>query len=190
VADEQHLQDHHLVPLKLIHFDSAKIETGNVFVGSSTFPPVRCGLLMKHYPQTLSQYTIPLTAEVLLRYGQYLHTSVSTLHKAGYCHLDIKPANIFLFEEACYLGDYGAAVKTGDPIHEFSSKYYPKDGDDESKEETDMYILAVTLLEMLGSIPPARERMDSLTKQQIHGKIASVESREVQDFLSSLFPAN
>jgi len=98
------------------------------------------------------------------------------------CHLDIKPSNIFLFEEACYLGDCGAAVKTGDPIHERTIKYYPKDGDFEAKEETNSYLLAVTLLEMFGTIPPASQRNDSFTKQEIHDLIATVKSEEVRDF--------
>jgi serine/threonine protein kinase len=117
----------------------------------------------------------------------YLHKAVSTLHQGGYCHLDIKPSNIFLFEEACYLGDYDAAVKTGDPIHERAIKYYPKDGDFEAKEETDMHLLAVTLLEMFGTISQAFKRNDSFTKQEIHELIATVESEQVRDFLSSLF---
>jgi serine/threonine protein kinase len=188
IANEQHLRHHHLVPLTKVHFDSATIEIGDVFGGSSTHPPpIRCGLLMKHYQGTLSQCNIPLTEPVLLRFGQCLRTAVSTLHQVGYCHLDIKPSNIFLFETACYLGDYGAAVKTGDPIHERTIKYYPKDGDFDAKEETDMYLLAVTLLELFGSIPNAWQRQDSFTKQEIHELIATVESELVRDFLSSLF---
>jgi serine/threonine protein kinase len=180
--------DAYLVPIKKCLFESATVDIGDISGGSSTHPAVRCGILMKHYQGTLSQCKIPLTVEVLLRYGQYLHKAVSTLHQAGYCHLDIKPSNIFLFEEACYLGDYGAAAKTGDPIHERTIKYYPKDGNFEAKEETDMYLLAATLLEVFGAIPQASsQRNDSFTKQEIHEYITTVESKEVQDFLSSLF---
>lgn len=179
--------DAYLVPLEKVIFEQATIEIDDISGGFSAHPPVRCGVLMKHYQGTLSQCRIPLTVAVLLRYGQYLHKAVSTLHQAGYCHLDIKPSNVFLFEEACYLGDFGAAVKTGDPIHERTIKYYPKDGDFEAKEETDFYLLAVTLLEMVGAIPQASQRNDSFRKQEIHELIATVESEEVRDFLSSFF---
>jgi Protein kinase domain len=177
----------YLVPLEKVHFESAAIEIGDISCGSSSCPPVRCGLLMKYYQGTLAQSHIPLPVEILLRYGQYLHKAVSTLHQAGCCHLDIKPSNIFLFEGACYLGDYGAAARIGDPIHERTIKYYPKDGDFEAKEETDMYLLAVTLLEMFGTISQASQKNDSFTKNDIHGLIAQVESEQVREFLSSLF---
>ena len=84
------------------------------------------------------------------------------------------------------MGDYGAAVKTGDPIRERTTKYYPIDGDFEAKEETDMYLLAVMLLEMFGAIPRAPER-NALLKDEIHEKIASVGNDEVRIFLTTLF---
>jgi hypothetical protein len=89
----------------------------------------------------------------------------------------------------CYLGDYGAAAKTGNPIQERTIQYYPKDADFEAKEETDMYLLAVTLLEMFGLIPRASQRNDSFTKREIHQLIATtaVVSEQVRDFASSLF---
>lgn len=111
----------YLVSVQLLLFESAEIEVGDISGGSYHHPPTRCSLLMKHFQGTLLQCKIPLTAEVLLRYGQFLRIALSTLHQAGFCHLDVKPSNIFLFEEACYLGDYGAAVKTGDPIRELTT---------------------------------------------------------------------
>eukprot|EP00523_Entomoneis_sp_CCMP467_P014755 CAMPEP_0168785636 /NCGR_PEP_ID=MMETSP0725-20121227/10853_1 /TAXON_ID=265536 /ORGANISM="Amphiprora sp., Strain CCMP467" /LENGTH=357 /DNA_ID=CAMNT_0008835749 /DNA_START=70 /DNA_END=1146 /DNA_ORIENTATION=+ len=181
-----HDEETFLVNVRLLQFESAEIELGDYSGGHSNHPPTRCGLLMKHFQGTLSQCKIPLDAEILLRYGKYLQKALSTLHKAGFCHLDVKPSNIFLFEDACYLGDYGAAVKTGDPIQERTTKYYPTDGDFDAKEETDMYLLAVTLLEMFGTIRRASER-SALSKEEIHEKIASVETDEVRLFLTSLF---
>lgn len=175
----------YLVSVQLLEFESAAIEVGDISGGSSHLPPPRCGLLMRHFQGTLSQCRIPLKTEILLRYGKFLCKALSTLHHAGFCHLDVKPSNVFLFEDACYLGDYGAAVKTGDPIKERTIKYYPKDGDFEAKEETDMYLLAVTLLEMFGTIPQASER-SPMEKQEIRQMIASVETDEVRTFLNSL----
>ena len=178
--------DHHLVPLEKLVFESAKVEIGDMSGSSSVHPPVRCGVLMKHYQGTLSQCKIPLTAEVILRFGRHLQMAVLTLHQAGYCHMDIKPSNVFLFEGMCYL-DFGAAAKTGDPIRERTFKYYPKDGDFEANEKTDFYLLAMTLLEMFGAIPMAPHRDSSLTKKEIHEAIQTVGSEKVQEFLVSLF---
>jgi serine/threonine protein kinase len=184
---DQH-QDSHLVPLKWLDFQSgAIIQIGDVFVGSSSTPVVRGGILMKHYQGTLAQCTTPLEEEVLLRYGQQLKKAISTMHQAGYCHLDIKPSNVFLFEGDCFLGDYGASVKTGEPIRERTEKYYPKDGDFEAREETDMYLLAMTLMEMSGTIRPASERQEPLTKNQILDAVQSEPHENVRDFILSLF---
>jgi hypothetical protein len=61
-----------------------------------------------------------------------------------------------------------SAVKIGEPTRERTIKYFPEDGDFEAKEETDMYLLAMTLLEMYDTIPRASERKDSLTKSEFH----------------------
>ena len=74
--------------------------------------------------------------------------------------------------------------------HERTIKYYPKDGDFEAKEETNLYLLATMFLEMFNttSIPQASQRNNFFTKQEIHEYIAKVESsKEVQDFFSSIF---
>jgi hypothetical protein len=185
-SSSSHDEQTFLVKVQLLEFESAEIELGDCRGGHSNHPQTRCGLLMKSFQGTLSQCRIPLAAETLLRYGKHLQKALSTLHKAGFCHLNVKPSNIFLFEEACFLGDYGAAVKIGDPIRERTTKYYPADGDFEAKEETDMYLLAVTLLEMFGTIPQASER-SALSKEEIRETIASVGNAEVRIFLTLLF---
>ena len=180
VSSASHDENTFLVKVQLLEFESSD------FTEHLNHPATRCGLLMTHFPTTLSQCKMALPPDALLRYGKQLHKAVSTLHTSGYCHLDVKPSNIFLLEKECYLGDYGAAVKIGDPIRECTMKYYPTDGGFEAKEETDMYLLAVTLLEMFDTIPRAPKR-NALSKQEIHEKIASVETDEVRIFLTSLF---
>lgn len=101
--------------------------------------------------------------------------------------MDIKPSNVLMFEKECFLGDYGAAVKIGEPIRERTIKYYPRDGDSEAKEETDMYLLAVTLLEMHGSIRRASERAEALSKAEILDAIQGEQNANVLNFLLSLF---
>lgn len=88
--------------------------------------------------------------------------------------MDIKSSNVSLFEQACYWGDYGAAVKTGHPIRERTLLYYPRDGDYEAREERDMDLLAVTVIEMFGTILQVSHRIKSLTKQEIRERMAEM----------------
>eukprot|EP00978_Attheya_sp_CCMP212_P035793 scaffold157813_cov67-Attheya_sp.AAC.1 len=119
---------------------------------------------MTHYQGTVTQCKIPLTEAVLLDFGQQLLNDVHALHTVGYCHLDIKPSNIFLLDARdgsladCFLGDYGAAVKIGNDIREKTVNCYPKDGSFVAEPITDMYLLAVTILEKFWSIPTVFKR--------------------------------
>lgn len=183
----------HLVPIRELKFESSHLEVGDLSGGSSIpYPIVRSGILMIHYPATLAQQKIPLDDEVLLHFGRQLVSAVRALHKAGYCHLDIKPANIFVLDTSddtamadCFLGDYGAAVKIGEEILERTIRYYPKDGSFVAEPITDMYLLVVTLLEMFGSIPKADHR-DQMTMDEIRLAVDAVESEAVCEFLASL----
>jgi serine/threonine protein kinase len=75
---------------------------------------------------------------VLLRFGNQLKVAIAHIpHKTSYCHLDIKPANIFLLEHDCFLGDYGAATKIGEPVTELTRTYYPNDLPDRAETKTD-----------------------------------------------------
>jgi serine/threonine protein kinase len=192
VADYNEQHSAHLVPLRKLEFARTQIEIGDMSGGASV-QYTRSGLLMTHYQGTLTQCKIPLTEEVVLHFGQQLLKAVRALHTVGYCHLDIKPSNIFLLDTRmdgsladCFLGDYGAAAKIGHYIRERTVKYYPLDGSFDAEEITDMYLLAVTILEKFGSIPKASER-PQMTRVQIRGAIAAVESDAVRTFLLSLF---
>lgn len=104
VASSNHGENTFLVKVQLLHFESAEIELGDFTEGHSHHPPTRCGLLMKHFQGTLVQCKIPLAAEILLRFGKYLQEALSTLHKAGFCHLDVKPSNIFFLKRHAIWG--------------------------------------------------------------------------------------
>ncbi|KAL3912948.1 MAG: hypothetical protein SGILL_006687 [Bacillariaceae sp.] len=173
----------YLVPLRKLEFESAKVQIGNLSGGYNDSGNYRTGILMQKYQSTLSRCKIPLTEEVLLRYGEQLKMAISAMHKRGYCHMDIKPANIFLWEEECLLGDYGGATKIGEMVREHTMTYYPSDAGSHAKKETDFLLLTVTLLEMFGSVssPPG-----AMTTNEIKSKVASVENKTVKAFLSQL----
>lgn len=175
-----------LVPLKRLDFTKAAIvQVGNLSGGYNSLEQEHCsGILMEKYPSTLSRCKIPLTAEVLLRYGTQLKEAISILHNCGFCHMDIKPANVFIRAGAtCFLGDYGGATRVGEPVREHTTSYYPTDVGRYAKKETDFLLLIVTLLEMFGSIPSPPTPM---SVGEIKSRVANVEEEDVKSFLNEL----
>ena len=174
-----------LVPLRKLGFVSATtVQVGNMSGGYNEIQgDFRAGILMQKFQSTLARCKIPLTEAVLLRYGEQLKTAITTMHERGYCHMDIKPANVFLWEEDCYLGDYGGATKTGEPVREHTMAYYPSDAGGQAKKKTDFMLLTVVLLEMFGAVssPPS-----PMTTEAIKSKVASVENENVKAFLEQL----
>jgi serine/threonine protein kinase len=174
-----------LVPLKKLEFISAAVvQVGNLSGGyNDTQGDFRAGILMRKFQSTLARCKIPLTEGVLLRYGEQLKTAITTMHEHGYCHMDIKPANVFLWEGSCFLGDYGGATKIGERVRERTVSYYPSDAGDLAKKKTDFMLLTVLLLEMFGAVssPPG-----SMTAEEIKSKVASVEDEKVKAFLEQL----
>ena len=75
------------------------------------------------------------------------------------------------------MGNYRAAVRIGDPTRVGITRF---DRDFEASEKMNMFLFAMTLLEMFGMIPKASERNPFFTKHEISQKIDSVESDEVQ----------
>jgi len=174
-----------LVPLRKLGFISAAtVQVGNMSGGyNDTQGNFRAGILMRKFQSTLARCKIPLTEAVLLRYGEQLKTAITTMHERGYCHMDIKPANVFLWEENCFLGDYGGATKTGEPVREHTMSYYPSDAGNRAKKKTDFMLLTVVLLEMFGAVssPPG-----PMTAEEIKSKVASLENENVKAFLEQL----
>jgi serine/threonine protein kinase len=140
---------------------------------------------MIKYQGTLTDCRIPLTEQVLLHFGKNLHSALTCMHNAGYCHLDVKPANIFLRDGDCFLGDYGAATRIGHDIHERTVSYYPHDAAYVAEIETDMLMLAVTLLQLFGRI--ASPVTQAMARVEIMTAIELVDNDNVNGFLQSLF---
>lgn len=179
------LSEKHLCCIEIVEFESSSIELTDTS-GSISAPlnRVRQGLLMKHYQTTLAQCRIPLTADVLLRFGNQLKVAIAHMHKTGYCHLDIKPANIFLLERDCFLGDYGAATKIGDHVTEVTRTYYPNDMPARAETKTDFLLLAKTLMEMFGAI---QSPVQSMSTAEIMKAVGNIKDQSVKDFLLACF---
>jgi serine/threonine protein kinase len=179
------LSEKHLCPIENVKFATANIELSDTSGSIST--PVagaRQGLLMKHYQTTLAQCKIPLPANVLLKYGKQLKVAISHMHQMGYCHLDIKPANIFLLEGDCFLGDYGAATKIGLDISECTRTYYPTDFPHLAETKTDFLLLAKTLMEMFGAI---QSPVVSMSTDEVLKAVETVKDQSVKEFLHACF---
>jgi serine/threonine protein kinase len=177
--------ENYLVSLEKLEFtNEARLEHGLMGGGTRvSHEDIAAGILMEKYQSTLARCTIALTETVLLRFGVQLQTALSVMHSCGYCHMDVKPANIFLEKGDCFLGDYGASTRFGEKVKEYTVGYYPSDAGETAEKETDFLLLAVTLMEMFDCIksPPV-----SMTKAAIKEKVANVENENVKVFLQSL----
>lgn len=91
-------EENHLVPLKLVNFKRATAQMGDLSGGLHDPQGFCSGIMMQKYQSTLSRCKIPLKEAVLLRYGEQLRSGLLAMHASGYCHLDVKPANVFLWE--------------------------------------------------------------------------------------------
>jgi hypothetical protein len=107
------------------------------------------------------------------------------MHQCGYCHMDIKPANVFLWQKNCMLGDYSGATKTGEPVREHTQSYYPSDAGSYAKKRDRLHAPYTTplLLEMFGFVtsPPG-----PMTAEEIKSKVASVGNERVKASLEQL----
>eukprot|EP00977_Amphora_coffeiformis_P024306 scaffold15478_cov123-Amphora_coffeaeformis.AAC.4 len=184
IVDNKKDAHHHLVPLRKLDFTGAKGQVGNLAGGYTDMGEIRAGILMKknsiHF---VSLQDTPLTECVLLRLGSQLISAISALHECGYCHMDIKPANVFLWEDECFLGDYGGATRIGEQVRENTLSYYPSDAGVYAKKETDFMLLAVTLLEMFGSVSSPTT---GLSLEEIKSKMASMENENLKAVLTEL----
>ena len=94
--------------------------------------------------------------------------------------MDVKPANIFLEQGNCLLGDFDVATRIGEKVKEHTMGYYPIDAGEIAEKETDFLLVAVTLMEMFDCI---KSPLVSMTKTDIKEKVANVENENVKVFL-------
>jgi len=98
----------------------------------------------------------PLPSDTCVLVLEHMLLGLSLIHNAGMCHLDVKPANIFVSgaEEIVYkLGDLGLATLDQNALDviEGDSKYLPRElllEDFSNLPMADIYSLGATVLEM------------------------------------------
>jgi serine/threonine-protein kinase len=142
----------------------------------------------------------PSTPEEVLPWLKVVSEALDFVHRHGYCHRDVKPANIFLDEEGhAYLSDFGIATAMAGADHEATLQF---DGDLTTKgaflgsplyappeaifrqlsPAYDQYSLAVTVYEVLsGKVPIHRDSGMDLIMVKSH-----VQPREIKEFVPDL----
>ena len=143
---------------------------------------------MKIYPATVEQIPSPLQITSLLNLGKSIRKSLDIIHSNGYCHLDIKPSNIFATDDIdpskrYVLGDFGSVAAMGQPAIGVSEAYFPKGEDKQASRSLDYLLLAITLLEKsaLWSVSDG-----NLTREEVVAKINKIEDVELKFFLENL----
>lgn len=61
--------------------------------------------------------------EKLWSYAVGIISGLNHLHTYGFVHSDIKPANVLIDKGKVIIIDFGAAIKIGDPIIEYTASY-------------------------------------------------------------------
>eukprot|EP00727_Mastigamoeba_balamuthi_P000829 m51a1_g10743 hypothetical protein (312) ;mRNA; f:335983-336918 len=142
-------------------------------------------LAMPFYPQTMAQRPPPVSTAVLLRCGRCVRRALQHMHVRGVCHMDVKPSNIMVGTSGdCFLGDYGAAVRTGEHIRGSPRRSSPatRAATRRPRRPTGWLLLAVTLLVLLVLHKP----YGSLTIQEVQRLAGSIEDPEAHNFVAEV----
>jgi serine/threonine protein kinase len=96
-------------------------------------------------------YSLPVTVVKII--AQSCFDALCYLHANGFCFADLKPSNIMLHNsEPSYatLVDYGATIRIGSPIVEYSESYCLDANICIATENLDWYCLGTTLAQIVG----------------------------------------
>jgi len=108
------------------------------------FPRSAADMLTQHFP-------IPLTGIRVI--ARNCFDALCHLHSKGFCFVDLKPSNIMLQsgeQGHATLVDYGATVRTGSPIIEFTRSYCLDADTNTATEHMDWICLGTTLAQIAG----------------------------------------
>jgi serine/threonine protein kinase len=120
--------------------------------------------------------------------------AVDHMHSKGLGHCDIKPSNILIDSLGnFYLGDYGATVPLGEPVHELTDTYVVRASEAEVEQGVvdriaskafDYGLLATTLVFKLD-----KQFVLPCTTAQLSAAAAGVEHQQLRELLTSLLMA-
>jgi hypothetical protein len=109
----------HLVHLELIEFSNLPARHANQ----------HCALKMPRYTSTLQSCAQGLELRILFENAAIaVHNGLCAMHIANYCHLDVKPGNIFIDSDgAIFLGDFDAALSQGQAVNRTTPTFLPRE---------------------------------------------------------------
>lgn len=117
-----------------------------------------CALKMPRYTSTLQSCAQGLELSILFqRAAIAVYDGLCAIHTANYCHLDVKPGNIFIDSNgAIFLGDFDAALSEGQTVNRTTPTFLPQEmailqarGLLTASSAVDFGMLACTLMYML-----------------------------------------
>ena len=148
----------------------------------SNLPPrhasQNCALKMPRYTSTLQSCAQGRELSILYqRAAIAVYDGLCAMHTAGYCHLDVKPGNIFIDSNGgVFLGDFDAALKVSQTVNRTTPTFLPREmavlqarGLLVAESAVDFGMLACTLMYMLDvdyhsspSVPELDRQIQSL----------------------------
>ena len=109
----------HLVHIELIQFTNLPTRHLNQ----------NYALKMSHYTSTLQSCARgPELSTLFEHVAVSIFEGIHAIHAAGYCHLDVKPGNIFIDSQGgSFLGDYDAALNPGQLVTRTTPTFLPRE---------------------------------------------------------------
>ena len=144
------------------------------FVKTFSIEENRHVIIMPFFPRSVADWlthhpVLPLPA--IRGIARNCFDALCHLHSKGYCFADLKPSNIMLHTAepgVSTLVDYGAAVRIGSPIIEFTENYCLDAGTSIATERLDWICLGTTLAQMGGFEIYNYQRVADLVNDVVH----------------------
>jgi len=177
--------------------------SGGPFVVSASFCSATrddgsefCGLLMPKYERSLDAAPeVVLPQVVLFSRAKALLDALRHVHAAGFVHMDVKEANVFVDAAGCWaLGDFGSAVREGEAIMSTTRGLHPGLAGWRAahppllaRREHDLYMAAGLLVRQL-DVPAVRIACgdEGPRVEELRARVARVEHDDLRALLIGL----